>query len=292
MAVARKRRYRNGSMPAQPNFFHEPIFDFEEDEGKIVGSPPRWHLVKEYVPSSGLLARTAPVLRPFCYFRILDKGQEHHLFRQMNFYKYRAFMTDDMDEATAYAKRADETRNTLTQHNMLLLFSICSKFLAAGGHEFTTEFMDLISDASLWLMNTVRFFDYRRHNKFSTYVTWSIRTNTPRRLARLAAARRQCVNDLQALAEVVDHRRYVDWGDIEKQLADVDQRIATIPDKRIQRLMRLRLGREDGHCWSLADIGREFKTTSENIRQRFNHWCVVLFGREIPKEELKAVEKR
>jgi len=38
-------------------------------------------------------------------------------------------------------------------------------------------------------------------------------------------------------------------------------------NERERRVLQLRFGLEDGHCWTLEEVGREFNVTRERIRQ-------------------------
>lgn len=45
------------------------------------------------------------------------------------------------------------------------------------------------------------------------------------------------------------------------------QEILTKLNERERRVLQLRFGLEDGHCWTLEEVGREFNVTRERIRQ-------------------------
>jgi RNA polymerase primary sigma factor len=45
------------------------------------------------------------------------------------------------------------------------------------------------------------------------------------------------------------------------------QEILAKLNERERRVLQLRFGLEDGHCWTLEEVGREFSVTRERIRQ-------------------------
>jgi RNA polymerase primary sigma factor len=45
------------------------------------------------------------------------------------------------------------------------------------------------------------------------------------------------------------------------------QEILAKLNERERRVLQLRFGLEDGHCWTLEEVGREFNVTRERIRQ-------------------------
>jgi RNA polymerase primary sigma factor/RNA polymerase sigma factor len=113
-------------------------------------------------------------------FPVLTHQQEAHLFRKMNYLKYKAnlfrmkFNPLQPQEAlmTHIENLYDEivaVRNQIVSANLRLVVSIAKRQI-----ELDREILDLISDGNMSLMRAVERFDYSLGNKFSTYATRAI----------------------------------------------------------------------------------------------------------------------
>ncbi len=127
-----------------------------------------------------------PELASLYEWPLLTKEQEQHMFRQMNYLKYKLHqLKESIDPASVRVselKQIDElqakikwVRDRLINCNMRLVASIAKQH--AGQ---TENLFDLISDGNESLMRAVEKFNYAFGNKFSTYATWAIRKNFAR----------------------------------------------------------------------------------------------------------------
>ena len=83
-----------------------------------------------------------------------------------------SLLTPEQEKKLALRCRAgdSEARKKLTEANMRLVISIAKPFKNRG-----LEFIDLIQEGNLGLMNAIKKFDPNKGFRFSTYATWWIR---------------------------------------------------------------------------------------------------------------------
>ena len=106
-------------------------------------------------------------LRGFDSTEVLTAEQERGLFRQFNYLKFLASRSDDELRARSLQKQALAVRNTLVRANYRILI-----FLALAEYRRRRQgFPDLLSEASLQMIESAESFDYSRGFKFSTYYT-------------------------------------------------------------------------------------------------------------------------
>ena len=121
-----------------------------------------------------------PYLAALYEVPLLTRPQERHLFRKMNYLKYRATrlrrtldplhpapaLLDDIE--TSYAQ-AVEIRSQIVRANLRLVVALAKR--RAGPK---VGFFELVSDGNMTLFRAVAKFDYARGFRFSTYATWAI----------------------------------------------------------------------------------------------------------------------
>ena len=113
---------------------------------------------------------------------LLDREQEMHLFRKMNYLKYRASdvrskidpsraRTSDLDLIERLPEEAARpSRNQLIRSNLRLVVSIAKRHV--GPSETTSSSWS--RTAAYVMIRAVEKFDFSRGNKFSTYASWAI----------------------------------------------------------------------------------------------------------------------
>lgn len=127
-----------------------------------------------------------PELRYFYEFPILEKDQEFHLFRKMNYlknkckyfakkYKRKKCKTSFVNLKENYIKYLD-TREFIIKCNLRLSYQMFKHRKDFYGHNTN----DLISDCFINILKAVDGFDYTRGFKFSTYCTWCLLNNSIR----------------------------------------------------------------------------------------------------------------
>ena len=138
---------------------------------------------------SGKVRRPAglpPYLASLYEVPLLTRRQEVHLFRKMNYLKYKAnkllAQLDPTHPGTRLMERIERlydesvaTKNEIIRANLRLVVSIAKRHASPWENLF-----ELISDGNMTLIRAVEKFDYGRGNKFGTYATWAVMRNFSR----------------------------------------------------------------------------------------------------------------
>jgi RNA polymerase sigma factor (sigma-70 family) len=226
-----------------------------------------------------------PELAPLYEVPLLNKEQEQHQFRKMNFLKYKAAQlrrhlckeeeTDEVDPARVRIQdlkhiedlqgQANDVKDLLINANMRLVVSIAKKHAAQ-----TDNFWELLSDGNMSLLRAVEKFDYSRGFKFSTYASWAIMKNFARSIPEEKHRRERYVTGHEDLFEVAPDNR----SDEQEAVASAEQaahrvnRLLDYLDERERQIIRMRAGLDDGaKAMTLEEIGQQLGITKERVRQ-------------------------
>lgn len=167
--------------------FPHPDFDDKSKLKDILGEMPNIESFDKLKKKVVNLRRTnlSPEMRP-CYEEpLLTREQEYHLFRKMNYYKYKAkqlrkrlqksLNEKRVEQVELYLEKAAFIRNQIANSNFRLATQILRKDINHFYDPSVTEMF--LSDAYLDVLKSVDYFDYNLGNKFSTYCTWVIKKN-------------------------------------------------------------------------------------------------------------------
>ncbi|MDX1962726.1 MAG: sigma-70 family RNA polymerase sigma factor [Pirellulales bacterium] len=205
---------------------------------------------------------------------LLDKAEESHLFRQMNYLRHCAKKlqkklkptTPDLrliEQIQRYLQAADHVKGRIIQANMRLVVSIAKKFV--DQHNSLEE---LVSDGNLSLIKAVEKFNYSLGNRFSTYATYAIQRNFYRTVQRSRKQHARFISDedsLAGLSQALDTPQAS-----ERQLRDLHQsfeRLLPRLNPREQLIIRKRFGFDQGEEQTFKDLGDELGVCKERIRQ-------------------------
>ncbi len=261
-----------------------PHADFEKPElaAEILAPMPNG---EEYEARRGAMKapRDVPPELAACYeYPLLDAKQERHLFRKMNYLKYRAaklreqltrggdvdsarIKTHTLDEIERLQDEANTVKEVLINANMRLVVNIAKRH--AGQ---TDNFFELLSDGNMSLIRAVEKFDYGRGFKFSTYASWAIMKNFARTIPDEKHRRERFVTGHEEVFEVAPDTR----SDEHEMVASKERathsvnRMLEYLEPREREIIRMRAGL-DNHAkgMTLEEIGQQFGITKERVRQ-------------------------
>jgi RNA polymerase primary sigma factor len=245
----------------------------QKKEAKILGPLPESDLrTKKPRLPSGL----PPYLASLYEVPLLTREQEMHLFRKMNYLKYKTSAQRaqlDLNQPKSrlmdrIEKRYDEsvtTKNQIIRANLRLVVSIAKRYVGPTG-----DFFELVSDGNMSLIRAVEKFDFSRGNKFSTYASWAIMKNFSRTIpAALRHRDRFCTSypEMLSTAEGVRADHY------ERESAQIQreshvQGILKRLDERELQIVTSRFGLTRGQePLTLKQVGAAMGVTKERVRQ-------------------------
>ncbi len=254
-----------------------------EEFAKIRRSPSRERKVLGPMPEAEKPTRRPrlpsglpPYLASLYEVPLLTRGQEEHLFRKMNYLKYRASrLREKLDPARPRSGLMEQieklheqivaTKNEIVRANLRLVVSIAKRHV---GH--AESFFELVSDGNMSLMRAVEKFDYARGNKFSTYATWAIMKNFARTIPDEHRRRdRFRTSTSEMFATTEDGRSdHIELETAQMQREADIQRILCRLDEREQEIIVRRFGLRRGQePLTLKQVGVELGVTKERIRQ-------------------------
>jgi RNA polymerase sigma factor (sigma-70 family) len=265
------------------DYIMHPDFENPQNEELFLGPMPR---AEEYDAKKRSMhaPRDVPPELASCYeYPLLDREQEAHLFRQMNYLKYRAaklraelrkgdgeidpsrVRIQTLQQIEDLQRRANSVKEVLINANMRLVVNIAKRH---GGQ--TDNFFELLSDGNMSLIRAVEKFDYGRGFKFSTYASWAIMKNFARTIPDEKHRRERFVTGHEEVFEVAPDVR----TDEHEMIATKDRathnvnRMLEFLEPREREIIRMRAGL-DNHAkgMTLEEIGQQFGITKERVRQ-------------------------
>jgi RNA polymerase primary sigma factor/RNA polymerase sigma factor len=223
-----------------------------------------------------LPAGLPPYLASLYEVPLLTRVQEAHLFRKMNYLKYKASKlrekldpsrpkTGLMDQIERLYEEAITTKNQIVRANLRLVVSIAKRHVGPA-----ENFFELVSDGNMSLMRAVEKFDFARGYKFSTYASWAIMKNFARTIPdahrhqdRFRTSQGEMFStteDARSDQVELESSQLQREGQVEKILGRLDER----EQKIIIRRFGLQRGQEP---LTLKQVGAELGVTKERIRQ-------------------------
>jgi RNA polymerase primary sigma factor len=208
---------------------------------------------------------------------IPTKEQEVHLFRQMNYMKFRALHAATKADSVMWSKRALEVRARLVTLNLRLAKRGAKQVAKKLG--LCSD--DLIGEANFSLLMAVDKFNYNKGFKFSTYALWVIH----RRFKRSKETVHDRCTDPEMLGRIPDPREAdAEQTERDELIRDRVNRVLQHVDERKRKVLR-RLYGVDGPQLDLEGVGKLMDITGERVRQLRNRGLEILQNK-IDKGEL------
>jgi RNA polymerase sigma factor (sigma-70 family) len=258
------------------DYVYHPSFDDPALEGEILGPMPGHEAYEVRTRAMRIPRDVPPELASLYELPLLNKEQEQHRFRQMNFLKHKIKQrrdrldpahasTQDLKEIEDLQEPAQHVKGLLISVNMRLVVSIAKRHSGQ-----TDNFLELLSDGNLSLIRAVEKFDISRGNKFSTYASWAIMKNFARSTPKEKRRRERYVTGHEDLLESAADTR----TDEQEVVASAERaarrvkRLLAFLDPREREIIRMRAGLdENGKNMTLEEIGHKMGITKERVRQ-------------------------
>jgi RNA polymerase sigma factor (sigma-70 family) len=202
---------------------------------------------------------------------------EEDLVRRMNYLKYKAAVAiekiepraakpNEIAAAEALLARAGAIKNQLVQANLRVAIHVARKHQRPG-----LDLLELISDATIWLMRAVEKFDFTRHVRLGTYASLAIMKNFARDRAEQLTRRdaRFVTGQEERLSEVGerDAVAVADQVDSQTQKRDLMDVIDQLPERERELVLAHYGFDENASPLSLAELGDKMGITKARVRQ-------------------------
>jgi RNA polymerase primary sigma factor len=229
--------------------------------------------------------RDVPPELAACYEHpLLDGKQEAHLFRKMNFLKYKAVQLRNqlrkeaegpidpsrvkiqtLNEIERLQAEAGVVKEMLINANMRLVVNIAKRHAGQADN-----FFELLSDGNMSLIRAVEKFDVSRGFKFSTYASWAIMKNFARTIPDEKHRRERFVTGHDEVFEIAPDTRSDEHEAVatKERATHSINRLLEHLEPREREIIRMRAGL-DSHAkgMTLEEIGQQFGITKERVRQ-------------------------
>jgi len=254
-------------------FMDSPEFHKPDAERVICVDAPDYDDRKGAVRApSGLPAYLADLYR----VPLLNKPQEQHYFRLMNFLKMQASeLQAELDlsrpvgkvarKLTSVMEDVAKIKSLLIRSNLRLVVSIARRHLNPG-----VNFFELVSDGNISLIRAIEKFDYARGNKFSTYASWAIMKNFARSVPAEHTRNDRFRTGYEELFQQSDDLRANQFA---AEIKNMAQRTALSEileelDGRERKVISCRFGLLRGsEPETLEQVGHRLGVTKERVRQ-------------------------
>ncbi|MCS6850932.1 MAG: sigma-70 family RNA polymerase sigma factor [Gemmataceae bacterium] len=261
---------------SQPlEYIYHPSFDDPAMEADILAPMPHAEEYEQQARQMRVPKDAPPEMAALYQMPLLSKEQEQHLFRQMNFLKYRASLlrqaldpakarAQDIKEIEELQEKAAAVKDLLIRANMRLVVSIAKRHASQADNLW-----ELISDGNMSLLRAVEKFDFSRGYKFSTYASWAIMKNFARSIPEAKMRRDRYLTGNEEFFETAPDNRSNEQEIVQTQEQNKHRvnRLLEYLEPREREIIRLRAGLDSDSEMTLEEIGKRFGFTKERARQ-------------------------
>jgi RNA polymerase primary sigma factor len=255
------------------DYIYSPTFEARDAAASILGPTPEVRRSASRLrPPSGLPPYIASLYTDVPLF---DRQQELHLFRKLNYLKFRAVKLRDavepssvpasnLDEIERLQREAVAVRNQLVRANLRLVVSIAKRYVTPA-----YDLFELVSDGNINLMLAVEKFDYTRGFRFSTYASSVITRNFAQAFSKERKRLKQFATGREdTFAAIADHRsaEQDDWSEARRGREAVHALLRCLTDRE-RRILVNRYGLGRAKELTLARLGDELGISKERVRQ-------------------------
>jgi RNA polymerase primary sigma factor len=257
-------------------YIYHPSFDDPTQEAATLAPMPGLEAYNAQRQSMRIPKDAPPELASLYELPLLNKEQEQHLFRKMNFLKHQASQlrgrlkpdrarTQELKQIEDLQAEAAAIKDHLISSNMRLVVAIAKRHAAQ-----TDNFFELLSDGNMSLIRAVEKFDFSRGNKFSTYASWAIMKNFARSIPEEKRRRERYLTGHEDMFEAAPDTR-TDEQEIVSSAEQTKHRVNRLLeylDPRERQIIRMRAGLDSySEGMTLEEIGQQLGITKERVRQ-------------------------
>jgi len=243
------------------DFFHVKEFENPENEQEFLKEMPD-ELEYQKKRNKELNKSKYPIMAS----PILTAEQEFHLFRKMNFLKFKLNEVYDNsninDIVSQFDNQIKEIRDMLISANIRLVISI----VKSKNYYCNEDFSDKLSDGSFALINAVDKFDCFRGLKFSTYASAVVLNFLRNKISEQYRYNQNFTVSESNFSYTEDEKQRLPEDDLsDKESLSMSEILNLVIDERERGILKLR---SEGR--TLENIGNHYNLTKERVRQIIN----------------------
>jgi len=295
---ARVRYQRIKALPLDPIVNEEFERTTAAREKVLVGPAPTPARPPQHVQPPAGLPR---YLTSLYEVPLLTKEQEIHLFRKMNYLKYKAakFVAsldpkcpDNglLDRIERLYQQSIEVKNEIIRANLRLVVAMTKRYARSREPLF-----ELVSDGNISLMRAVEKFDYARGARFSTYATCAIIKNFTQTVSKEYRDRSRFRNAADKVFQSMPDQRTNQQTEEAAQIRRKDEVAELLEqlDDREREIIHYRFGLDSSRePMTLKEVGSVLGVSKERIRQLATRAIAKLRHAAMEQQGLAVSEDR